>query len=187
MEIRQELLPNYCYSNKDRDSTDLIVVHHISGINKFKSPAGVVDMEKAYNLDECREVLHEICEPDENGVRDGYASAHFMIGRAGKIIQLVPIEKKAWHAGVSRWGLRTNCNTFSIGIELVGSYLDEYTSEQYASLKDLCAYLMVEYKLSFDQITGHRNIAPGRKFDPNKSFDWEDMRQALGYINKDMG
>lgn len=46
------------------------------------------------------------------------ASAHLVIGRDGIITQLVPFNKKAWHAGSSSWEGRVGLNSYSIGIEL---------------------------------------------------------------------
>ena len=49
---------------------------------------------------------------------DVKASAHLVIGRKGEIIQLVPFDVEAWHAGQSSYAGRTHLNRFSIGIEL---------------------------------------------------------------------
>jgi N-acetylmuramoyl-L-alanine amidase len=46
------------------------------------------------------------------------ASAHLLIGREGRILQLVPFDTVAWHAGASSWEGRQGLNHFSIGIEL---------------------------------------------------------------------
>ena len=46
------------------------------------------------------------------------ASAHLVIGKSGKIVQLVPFDTIAWHAGKSKWFGREGLNAFSIGIEL---------------------------------------------------------------------
>lgn len=45
-------------------------------------------------------------------------SAHLVIGRDGIITQLVPFNRKAWHAGPSAYEGYRNLNTYSIGIEL---------------------------------------------------------------------
>ena len=50
--------------------------------------------------------------------KDARASAHLVIDRKGAITQLVAFNRKAWHAGVSRWAGRDGVNAFSIGIEL---------------------------------------------------------------------
>ena len=49
------------------------------------------------------------------------ASAHLVIGRDGQIVQMVPFNKKAWHAGKSSWGNLEHMNQYSIGIELVNA------------------------------------------------------------------
>lgn len=46
-------------------------------------------------------------------------SAHYVIGKDGLIIQMVDVEKKAWHAGASEFQGRSDVNDFSIGVELV--------------------------------------------------------------------
>lgn len=106
-------------------------------------------------------------------------SAHFLIRRNGERVQYVSCNDRAWHAGVSRYGERDNCNDFSIGIELEGTDTEPYTPEQYQSLIELTQALLVEYPLlSIERIVGHCDIAPMRKTDPGQSFDWE------GYLGK---
>lgn len=46
------------------------------------------------------------------------ASAHLVVGKTGKIVQLVSFNKIAWHAGRSKWKNRTGLNKYSIGIEI---------------------------------------------------------------------
>ena len=53
--------------------------------------------------------------------RSAEASAHIIIGRDGRVVQMVPFNQKAWHAGNSHWGNITGLNRFSIGIELVNA------------------------------------------------------------------
>jgi len=45
-------------------------------------------------------------------------SAHLVIARDGKVTQMVPFNREAWHAGQSRWGSLSGLNHHSIGIEL---------------------------------------------------------------------
>ena len=49
---------------------------------------------------------------------DVKASAHVVIGRDGQVIQMVPFNIEAWHAGKSSYGGRNELNHYSIGIEL---------------------------------------------------------------------
>ncbi|MBA4143029.1 MAG: 1,6-anhydro-N-acetylmuramyl-L-alanine amidase AmpD [Nitrosospira sp.] len=104
-------------------------------------------------------------------------SAHFFIRRDGGIIQFVPPEKRAWHAGESCWQGRSRCNDFSIGIELEGSDTAPFTDSQYAVLAALTRVLRNTYPIT--DIAGHADIAPGRKTDPGPCFDWERYRAAL--------
>ncbi len=45
-------------------------------------------------------------------------SAHFLIERDGKIVQMVKLTDRAWHAGVSEWKGKKDVNNFSVGIEI---------------------------------------------------------------------
>ncbi len=100
-------------------------------------------------------------------------SAHVLIRRDGEVIQYVPFHLRAWHAGISSYNGRENCNDFSIGIELEGSDNVPYTEAQYQSLNNVTRALLNTYKkLSPTRITSHSDIAPGRKTDPGPAFDW---------------
>ncbi|WP_433960764.1 1,6-anhydro-N-acetylmuramyl-L-alanine amidase AmpD [Enterobacter kobei] len=61
-------------------------------------------------------------------------SAHCLIRRDGEVVQYVPFDKRAWHAGVSMYHGRERCNDFSIGIELEGTDTTPYTDSQYQQL-----------------------------------------------------
>ena len=61
------------------------------------------------------------------------ASAHLVIGRDGKIIQLVPFNTISWHAGVSAYGVRQGLNRYSIGIELDNAGILQKTGNEYKS------------------------------------------------------
>ena len=110
-------------------------------------------------------------------LNDLRVSAHFFIRRDGEIIQFVPCEKRAWHAGASCWQGKTCCNDFSIGIELEGSDTTPFTDIQYAALIPLTRALQKTYPIT--SIAGHSDIAAGRKTDPGPCFDWERYRAAL--------
>lgn len=103
-------------------------------------------------------------------------SAHVLIKRSGEIVQYVPFDRRAWHAGQSVYAGREKCNDFSIGIELEGTERVAYTGEQYRQLTALIKALLKTYPgLSRQRITGHNAIAPGRKTDPGESFDWDKL------------
>ena len=98
-------------------------------------------------------------------------SAHILIERNGSLIQFVPFNKCAWHAGESNYAGRDSCNEFSIGIELKGSIKEEFTSKQYSVLNDLLYTLKEEYGEM--NIVGHSEFAPNSKNDPGPFFNWD--------------
>ena len=109
-------------------------------------------------------------------------SAHALVRRDGGIVQYVPFQRRAWHAGESRWQGRERCNDYSIGIELEGTDASAYEPAQYAALARLVARLCRAYPtLSPDRIVGHSDVAPGRKTDPGIAFDWPLLRALVRY------
>ena len=114
------------------------------------------------------------------GIADMRVSAHFFIERDGQISQFVSCLQRAWHAGVSSFAGRDNCNDFSIGVELEGTDDLPYSEAQYDALVPLVQQLLAAYPaLSVERICGHCDIAPGRKTDPGPAFDWPRLRMAL--------
>jgi len=107
-------------------------------------------------------------------------SAHALIRRDGSIVQYVPFQARAWHAGESQYQGRPACNDFSIGIELEGTDDLPYEGAQYESLARLIRALLGAYpSLSAERVVGHSDIAPGRKADPGRAFDWQRLRGSL--------
>jgi N-acetyl-anhydromuramoyl-L-alanine amidase len=106
-------------------------------------------------------------------------AAHCLIRRDGELVQYVSFDERAWHAGVSQFEGRENCNDFSMGIELEGTDTQPYTDAQYDTLRAVTALLMQHYPLTAERITGHSDIAPERKTDPGPAFDWERYKHAL--------
>jgi N-acetyl-anhydromuramoyl-L-alanine amidase len=107
-------------------------------------------------------------------------SSHLLIRRGGEVVQYVPFFSRAWHAGVSCYKGRENCNDFSIGIELEGTDELPYADAQYERLAEVVDCLLRTYdSLNASDIVGHSDIAPGRKTDPGPGFDWPYFRQRL--------
>ncbi len=107
-------------------------------------------------------------------------SAHLLIRRDGTLLQYVPFTQRAWHAGVSCFEGRANCNDFSIGIELEGADATPYCDAQYQALVPVVRGLMRAYpRITRPRIVGHCDIAPGRKTDPGPAFDWPRLRAQL--------
>lgn len=113
-------------------------------------------------------------------------SAHLLIRRDGALIQFVSLLDRAWHAGRSCFRGQGECNDFSIGIELEGSDEVPYTEDQYQALSAVCQQIMAAWPdIGVDEITGHSDIAPGRKTDPGPAFDWPRLHQRLAKPTKD--
>ena len=104
-------------------------------------------------------------------------SAHFLVRRDGSVVQFVPVERRAWHAGASAWRGRERCNDFSIGIELEGSEEQPFEDAQYGALAALIRSL--QKKLPLRDVAAHSEVAPGRKTDPGALFDWPRLLAAL--------
>ena len=110
-------------------------------------------------------------------------SSHLLIRRDGAVIQFVPFTQCAWHAGVSNFQGRSQCNEFSIGIELEGTDNHPFTAIQYQTLALISKTLMDAYPLITPQhIVGHSDIAPGRKTDPGALFDWQKFYHCVSLI-----
>lgn len=163
--------PNF-NDRPDQENISLIVIHSISLPPKKYGGTYVEDF-----------FMNRLNIPDHKSfqeLKDMKVSSHLYIKRTGEMIQFVPFNKRAWHAGDSVFNGVHNCNDFSIGIELEGSDSDIFTDYQYNSLAMATKEIMKEYPLIIkDFITGHSNIAPGRKFDPGKKFDWEKFLQLV--------
>ncbi len=107
-------------------------------------------------------------------------SSHLLIRRDGELLQYVSLQRRAWHAGASCFEGRECCNDFSIGIELEGDDTTPYTDDQYTALaKTTNEIIRLFPAITPDRITGHSDIAPGRKTDPGPAFDWRRYRKLL--------
>lgn len=150
---------------------ELIVVHGIS------LPAGHFGLH--YIQDLFLGQLNIDADPSFSILEGLRVSAHLLIRRTGEVLQFVPFDKRAWHAGVSNWQGRTQCNDFSIGIEMEGTDDIPYTDAQYAVLADVVDALRDAYPcIKPAAVTGHEHIAPGRKTDPGPAFDWQRLARS---------
>ena len=158
----------------DPDDISLLVIHNIS------LPPGVhgdryINALFAGTLPALR---HE--HPYLDAIAGLRVAAHFLILRDGSITQYAPTVARAWHAGVSRYQGRENCNDFSIGIELNGSDHAPYTLRQYQALAALSRAIIARHpRITPARITGHSDIAPDRKTDPGPAFNWHYYRTLL--------
>lgn len=106
-------------------------------------------------------------------------SAHVVIDREGAMVQYVPFDRRAWHAGVSVYDGRERCNDFSVGIELIGTDKSAFTEAQYRSLASVVKALATTYQIEPARTVGHSDIAPDRKTDPGPKFDWQRLQTYL--------
>lgn len=111
-------------------------------------------------------------------------SAHFHIDRDGRVVQLVDLNRRAYHAGKSSWNGYIDLNWYTIGIELQNTGTQEYTQVQLDSLLGLCQLLVSEYP-SIEDTLGHSDIAPGRKVDPGKQFPMDWLRRKV-FLQQDI-
>jgi AmpD protein len=119
--------------------------------------------------------------PYFSGIRDLKVSAHLLIRRDGEILQFVPFNRRAWHAGDSAFRGVNCCNDYSIGIELEGDDNTAYTDQQYKALTGVTVALLKTFPgLDARKIAGHCDIAPGRKNDPGPAFDWLRLYDGIG-------
>ena len=170
-ELEQRPSPHWNLRPRDTDIT-LLVIHCIS------LPAG--QFGNSYIDDLFMGVLDSSADPSFADLAGLRVSSHCVIFRNGLVRQYVPFHLRAWHAGVSEFGGRPNCNDYSIGIELEGTEHQPYTDAQYARLAELTRQLLDAYPaLSTQRIRGHSDIAPGRKTDPGAAFDWSRLHAEL--------
>ena len=153
---------------------DLVVIHSIS-LPPAESEA---DYGQGYVQQFFTNQLDWDAHPYFGSIRGQQVSAHFFIERTGALWQFVSCDKRAWHAGASSYQGRTNCNDFSIGIELEGVSGEIFLDAQYETLSSLNAAL--NHAHSALDFVGHEHIAPGRKDDPGNGFDWSRLRREMG-------
>jgi N-acetyl-anhydromuramoyl-L-alanine amidase len=168
--------PNF---NKRPQGTpvDLLVIHCIS------LPEGQFGL--GYPQDLFLNQLDPSMDPELLAVAHLKVSSHFLIDRQGAITQFVSVNDRAWHAGKSLFQGRSECNDFSVGIEMEGCITLPFESVQYEVLTQLTLSLFDIYpQLSPERIVGHSDIAPGRKQDPGPHFDWPHYRGLLGFMLK---
>ena len=148
---------------------DLIVLHSIS------LPPGQYGGDEVQRL--FTNQLDWNAHPYFKSIQGLAVSSHFYIRRDGELWQFVSTNDRAWHAGVSSYRGRANCNDRAIGIELEGVEDDPFEDLQYETLTGLCAAIWQHFPIT--DIAGHEHIAPGRKTDPGRGFDWLRLKQSM--------
>lgn len=164
--------PSPNFNARPSGEVSVLVIHNIS-LPPGQFGTGKVQTFFQNNLD-----------PNEHpyfaGIVSLRVSAHFLIERDGVVTQFVSCNERAWHAGVSSFDGRENCNDFSLGIELEGTDELPFTDAQYETLTALTRAIQAAYPaITPTRICGHSDIAPTRKTDPGPAFDWKRLRRAL--------
>ncbi len=155
--------PNF---NERRERLDMLVLHYTG-------------------METGADALDRMCDADAE------VSAHYMIEEGGTICQLVPEEKRAWHAGVSSWQGDQDLNSRSIGIEIVNGghnfplesgELPPYPPAQIDAVIALCRDILDRNAIPQHRIVGHSDIAPDRKDDPGEHFPWQKLSEhGIGF------
>jgi N-acetylmuramoyl-L-alanine amidase len=109
--------------------------------------------------------------------RERKVSAHYLIGRDGKLFRLVDEAARAWHAGESYWGGQHDINSASIGVELDNDGQERFFDAQIETLLALLADLKSRYNIPAANFLGHADVAPGRKTDPSRIFPWKRLSE----------
>ncbi|MBO1256441.1 1,6-anhydro-N-acetylmuramyl-L-alanine amidase AmpD [Alteromonas sp. 5E99-2] len=172
-QIPIEWIPSSHFDERpDENDVSLLVIHNIS---LPPGQFGSGDIVRFFQGD-----LDSRVHPFYKEIEGVRVSAHCLIERTGKVLQFVQFKHRAWHAGKSSFQGRNCCNDFSIGIEMEGTDDHIFTDAQYASLINITKQIMKDYPaVTLGRIVGHSDIAPGRKTDPGRHFDWCRFRTGL--------
>ncbi|MBH43994.1 MAG: 1,6-anhydro-N-acetylmuramyl-L-alanine amidase AmpD [Gammaproteobacteria bacterium] len=168
--LNAEYLPSNNCDNRPTDvEIDTIILHCIS------LPEGNYSTD--YVIDFFLNKLNLNAHSSFQKLKDIKVSSHIFIRRNGDIIQFVPFDLRAWHAGKSSFKGRENFNDFSIGIELEGTTTSVFEEIQYDILKNVIKTLKSSYtSIEDNNILGHSDISPDRKSDPGPFFNWNKIK-----------
>lgn len=125
-------------------------------------------------MKDCASAARALCDPKRE------VSSHYLIGRDGEVLQLVPEPMRAWHAGVGEWRGASDVNSRSIGIELDNDGASPFSEPLMRALETLLPTILTRWKIVPERVIGHSDMAPGRKIDPGRRFDWQRLaRQGM--------
>ncbi|HHL21754.1 MAG TPA: N-acetylmuramoyl-L-alanine amidase, partial [Aliiroseovarius sp.] len=123
----------------------------------------------------CDDALARLCAPEHE------VSAHYLISNKGDVFQMVEEHRRAWHAGAGAWGGVQDINSRSLGIELDNTGATPFAAAQMDALEQLMRGIMQRWAIPAAGVIGHSDMAPLRKADPGRRFDWR--RLALGGLS----
>ncbi len=117
-----------------------------------------------------------LCNPESQ------VSSHYIVHEDGRVVQMVPEDRRAWHAGQSSWAGETDINSRSIGIEIANgghpAGLPNYPDRQIESLIELCRECVERHQIAPERVLAHSDVAPVRKVDPGENFPWSKLHHA---------
>ncbi|WP_419910112.1 N-acetylmuramoyl-L-alanine amidase [Hoeflea sp.] len=127
-------------------------------------------------MDSADDAIEWLCSPRSE------VSAHYFVFEDGRTVQMVPEDKRAWHAGASSWQGQRDLNSRSIGIEIAnpghqGDYPD-FPPKQIEAVVELCQYCVKKWAIVPQRVLAHSDIAPQRKEDPGEKFPWRSLFDA---------
>ncbi len=122
------------------------------------------------------EAIDRLCYPASE------VSAHYVVIEDGRVVQLVPEARRAWHAGAASWAGETDINSCSIGIEIANPGHDfgypDFPKRQIAALTTLCRGIRTRHRIPPHRVLGHSDVAPARKQDPGEKFPWRILHDS---------
>lgn len=120
--------------------------------------------------------LQRLCEPAAQ------VSAHYFVFEDGRVVQMVPEERRAWHAGLGSWQGERDINSRSIGVEIANpghaGGLPPYPQAQIAAVIALCRDIVARRGIAAPRVLAHSDVAPERKEDPGELFPWDRLAGA---------
>lgn len=133
-------------------------------------------------------ILHYTGMPTAEGAlawlcsTESQVSCHYFVHEDGRVDQLVPEARRAWHAGRSVWKGETDINSRSIGIEIANpghpGGLPDFPGEQIAAVIELCQNCVKRWSIPPERVLAHSDVAPIRKVDPGEKFPWGRLHAA---------
>ena len=122
------------------------------------------------------EALAWLCDPASS------VSCHYFVFEDGRIVQLVPEARRAWHAGAGSWHEDSDINSCSIGVEIANpghdGGLPPFPAPQIAAVTALGRDIVSRWSIPRERVLAHSDVAPGRKQDPGERFPWADLYRA---------
>ena len=154
-EIRQRPSPNHG-ERRAGAGVDMLILHYTG-------------------MDSAEAACERLCDSASE------VSAHYLVDEAGLITAMVPEDRRAWHAGVGSWRGCRDINSASVGIEIANPGDAPFPERQMAAVAWLCKGVLERHAIPWRYVLGHSDIAPGRKIDPGKLFDWRGLAgQGIG-------